>query len=306
MTLSLGTRDYLEEFYKLDFNDRQEPGCNELGLNQLGYFMFDVRKLDTYTSTMNIVNTLYKATKIYLCGCYSNVYDSLEALIENGLHEQVYMLDIEIRIWDSMNISWEVLSHFTNLKLLYIDGCNSSLVNKVIPDITEHLPKSLEALSLVNMLYYNKPFDQKMSTSNIKVLKLLTLKFNQELGNLPPILEALIIESGEFNQRMDNLSSSLKYLILLCPKFLMPLDSLPHGLEYFAGLYFNCFIYPEDFYRLDIINLPSSIKSVLLDKNLYKKQSEILACTYAHCKIGCYEDFNNFEFIFKNLLDSMG
>ena len=119
------------------------------------------------------------------------------------------------------------------------------------------------------------------------------------------MLETLIIESGAFNQRMENLPSSLKHLILLCPQFRMPLDSLPHGLEYFAGLYFNCYIYQEDSYGLEIVNLPSSIKSILLDKRLYDKQRAILKSTYADCKIGCYEDFYNFEFIFKNLLDSI-
>jgi hypothetical protein len=120
MPQSLGTRDYLEEFYKLDFNDRQEPG-NELMLNQLGYFMFDVLRLDGYTSNLHIVNNLYKADKIYLFGSYSYVYAALEALIENGLQEQVVMLDIEIKNWDSIYISWKLFSHFTNLKLLYID-----------------------------------------------------------------------------------------------------------------------------------------------------------------------------------------
>ena len=300
MQQSLDTRDYLEEFYKLDFNDRQEPSGNELGLNQLGYFMFDVRHLDTYTNTLHMANTLYNANKIYLGGFYSYIYAALEALIENGLHEQVRMLDIDIDGWDSIHISWKLLSQFTNLKLLYIDGSNSSLFT--IPDITAHLPKSLEALSIVNMPYYNEPFSHLMSISNIKILKLLALKFNQELGNLPSGLETLIIESGEFNQRMDNLSSSLKHLILLCPRFRMALDSLPHGLEYFAGLYFNCFSYPEDVYGLDLVNLPSSIKSVLLDKNLYDKQHKILKSTYADCQIECYEDYNNFEFIIKNLL----
>ena len=304
MTKSLGTRDYLVEFYKLDFNDRQEPGV-ELMSNQLGYFMFDVRKLDAYTSNIHIVNNLYKTEKIYLHGDYSYVNAALEALIENGLHLQVNMLDIEISNWDSIHISWKLLSHFINLKLLYIDGCNSSRANKVIPDITAHLPKSLIALSIVNMPYYNEPFSQQMSISNLKVIRISGLTFNKELGTLPPMLETLIIESGDFNQRMENLPSSLKHLILLCPKFHMPLDSLPHGLEYFAGLYFNCFIYPEDFYGLEIVNLPSSIKSILLDKSLYDKQRAILTSTYADCKIGCYEDFNNFEFIFKNLLDSM-
>lgn len=300
MTKSLGARDYLEEFYKLDFNDRQEPGV-ELMSNQLGYFMFDVLKLDAYTSNIHIVNNLYKTEKIYLHGDYSYVNAALEALIENGLHLQVNMLDIEIGNWDSIHISWKLLQHFTNLKLLYIDGCNGSRA----PDITAYLPKSLEALSIVNMPYYNEPFSQQMSTSNIKVIKLSGLTFNQELGALPPMLETLIIESGAFNQRMENLPSSLKHLILLCPQFRMPLDSLPHGLEYFAGLYFNCFIYQEDSYGLEIVNLPSSIKSILLDKRLYDKQRAILKSTYADCKIGCYEDFYNFEFIFKNLLDSM-
>ena len=306
MPQSLGTRDYLKEFYKLDFNDRQEPG-NELMLNQLGYFMFDVLRLDAYTSNMHIVNNLYKADKIYLFGSYSYVYAALEALIENGLQEQVIMLDIEINNWDSIYISWKLFSHFTNLKLLYIDGCNSATTNKnkSIPDITAYLPKSLEALSIVNMPYYNQPFSNQLSTSNIKVIKLLTITFRQEISNLPLTLETLIIESGEFNQRMENLPSSLKHLILLCPKFNMPLDNLPHGLEYFAGLYFNCFSYPEDYYGLEIVNLPSSIKSVLLDKNLYDKQYTNLASTYTDCKIEWYDDFNNFDFIFKNLLARM-
>lgn len=304
MTTSLGTRDYLEEFHKLDFNDRKESSCNELVFNQLGYFMFDVRRLDTYTSTMHMANNLYKANKIYLCGFYSYVYAALEVLIENGLHEQVIMLDIEINMWDSINISWELLSRFINLKLLYIDGSNTSnsRLNKKIPDITEHIPKSLEALSIVNMPYYNQKFNYQMSISNIKVIKLLTLKLNQELVNLPPLLETLIIESGEFNQRMDNLPRNLKHLILLCSKFRMPLDNLPHGLEYFGGIYFNCFIYSEDSYKLEITNLPSSIKSILLDKNLYNKQHNILANVYNNCKIEFYEDFNNFEFILNNLL----
>jgi len=301
MAHSLDTREYLEEFYKLDFNDRQKPGGNELGLNQFGYFMFEVRHLDTYTSTLHIANTLYNTDKIYLFGDYSDVYAALEALIENGLQEQVKMLDIEIIKWDSIHISWKLLTRFTNLKLLYIDG-NSSRFNKSIPDITAHLPKSLEALAIVNMPYYNEPFSHLMNTSNIKILKLLALTFNQELGNLPPMLETLIIESVKFNQRMDNMPSSLKHLILLCSKFRMPLDSLPHGLEYFAGLHFNCYIYPEDGYELELVNLPSSIKSVLLDKNLYDKQYKILKSTNTDCQIEWYGYFYNFGFIIKHLL----
>lgn len=306
MAHSLDTREYLEEFYKLDFNDRQKPGGNELGLNQFGYFKFDVKYLDIFTSTLHIANTLYNADKIYLFGYYSYIYAALEALIENGLHKQVCMLDIDIDGWDSINISWKLLSQFTSLKLLYIDG-NSyrSQLNKSIPDITAHLPKSLEALTIVNIPYYNEPFSHLMSSSNIKVLRLLALKFNQELCNLPPRLETLIIELEEFNQRMDNLSSSLKHLILLCPRFRMPLDNLPHGLEYFAGLYFNCFIYPEDGYGLELVNLPSSIKSILLDKNLYDKQHKLLKSTYTDCQINCYDNFYNFEFIIKHLLNSI-
>jgi len=300
MAHSLEAREYLEEFCKLDFNDRQEPGT-ELMINQLGYFMFNVNKLDIYTSNIYIANNLYKAEKIYIGGSYSYIYAALETLIQNGLHFQVRMLDMEISNWDSIQISWKLLSQFTKLKLLYIDGNNSTIRNKSIPDITAHLPKSLEALSIVNMPYYNEPFHSGMSSSNLKVIKLLTLNFNQELNNLPHCLETLIIESGEFNRQVDNLPSSLKHLILLCPKFAAPLDNLPHGLEYFAGLHFNCFVYPENFYRLELANLPSSIKSILLDKNLYDRHRTIIADTYKDCNIEFYEDFNNFEFIIKNL-----
>lgn len=308
MSKLLGTRDYLEEFYKLTFNEnkRTEPG-DELMLNQCGYFMFDVRKLDTYTSTLHIANTLYNSNKMHLSGAYSYVYNSLETLIENGLQEQVIMLDIEIHNWDSIYISWKLLTKFINLKLLHIDGSNISPYNKIkpIPNITEHLPQSLEALSLVNMPYYNQPVSQQISTSNLKVIKLLTLKFNQELCILPSGLETLIIESGEFNQKMENLPSSLKHLVLLCPKFNMPLDNLPHGLEYFAGLYFNCLSYPEAFYGLEIVHLPSSIKTILLDKYLYDKQKDILTDTYKDCKIEWYDKFYDYQFIYKNLLNRM-
>jgi hypothetical protein len=302
MAHSLEARDYLEEFCKLDFNDRQELGT-ELMLNQFGYFMFDTLTLpNIYTRNLYIINNLYKADKIYLGGSYSYIYAALESLIQHGLQEQVRMLDIDINNWDSIPISWKLLTKFTNLKLLYIDGSNTSVRNKIIPDITAHLPKSLEALSIVNMPYYNEPFYSGMSSSNLKVIKLLTLKFNQEISNLPLGLKILIIESGEFNQGIDNLPSSLKHLILLCPKFAAPLDNLPHGLEYFAGLHFNCFVYPGHFYRLELANLPSSIKSILLDKNLYDKHSTTIANIYKDCNIEFYENFNNFEFIFKNLL----
>jgi hypothetical protein len=301
MTKSLGTRDYLEEFYELDFNNRQYP-WTELMSNRLGYFIFRVQNLDAYTTNSYIVNNLYKTKKIYLEGDYSYVNAGLEALIDNGLHLQVNMLDIEIRNWDSIHISWKLLSHFTNLKLLYIDGSNSSKAKKNISDITAYLPKSLEALSIVNIPYYNEPISQQMSTSNLKVIKLSGLTFNQELCALPPMLETLIIKSGTFNQRMDNLPNSLKHLIMLCPKFAAPLDNLPHSLEYFAGLHFNCFNYPKHFYKLELANLPSSIKSVLLDKNLYTKYHTLIANIYKDCNIESYDDFNNFEFIFKNLL----
>ena len=104
---------------------------------------------------------------------------------------------------------------------------------------------------------------------------------------------------------MDNLPNTLKHLILLCPKFAMPLECLPHGLEYFAGLHFNCFSYPEDSYKLELVNLPSSIKSILLDINLYDEQYKTLSKVYRNCQIGFYEDINNFEFILKNLLTSI-
>jgi hypothetical protein len=213
------------------------------------------------------------------------------------------MLDIEINDWDSMSISWNLLSKFTNLKLLYIDGCNATRYNKIIPNITYHLPNSLEALSLVNMPYYNQPLNIEIGDSNIKVIKIFALKFNQALNYLPPTLDTLIIESGEFNQSLDNLPGGLNRLILLCPKFNMPLDSLPHGLEYFAGLHFNCFVYPEDDYNLEMRNLPISIKSLLLDKNLFHKQKEKLQNLHGDCEINYYEEFDNFEFIFKNMLE---
>ena len=300
MAQSLSARDYLEEFYKLDFNDRQEPG-DDLMLNQFGYFMFDVNKLETYTTNIHIVNNLYKADKIYLQGNYSYIYAALEALIENSLHLQVSMLDIEIKNWDSINISWKLLAHFTNLKLLYIDG-NNIPQTKTTLDITACLPQSLLAFSIVNMPYYNEPFSHTLNNSNLKVIKLLTLKFNQAISNLPLSLETLIIESGEFNQQMDNLPNSLKHLIMLCPKFAAPLNNLPHGLEYFAGLHFNCLIYPEHSYELELANLPSSIKSILLDKNLYDKHHTDLANIYKDCNIELYDDFNNFYVIIKNLL----
>jgi len=300
---SLATREYIQEFHKLDFNYRSYLG-QELMLNEFGYFMFDVGKIDTYTSTLHIANNLYKADKIYLNRTYSSVYDALENLIENGLHLQIKMLDIQIIYWDTMQISWDLLARFTNLKLLYIDGSNASRYNKSIPDITAHLPPSLEALSIVNMPYYNEPFSPQIKTSNLKIIKLMALKYNQELSNLPPTLETLIIESGSFNQPMYNLPSGLKHLVLLCPLFSQPLDTLPHGLEYFAGLHFNCFVYPENTYKLELVNLPSSIKTIVLDKFL-SKQKDILKQIYKESKIICYEDFDNFEFIIETLLDSI-
>ena len=300
---SLTTREYLNEFHKLDFYDRQEPGT-ELMLNQFGYFMFDVKKINTYTSSLHMANNLYKIDKICLHEDYSSIYYSLESLIKNGLHVQVIMLDIQIIFGDCLDVSWHLLSEFTNLKLLYIDGCNNSrYYNKSIHNITMHLPHSLEALSIVNLPYYNEPFSPQIRTSNLKIIKLMTLKFNQELGNLPTTLETLIIESGAFNQPMINLPNGLKHLILLCPIFAMPLDTLPHGLEYFAGLHFNCFVYPENTYELELTNLPSSIKTIVLDKYLYT-QKDILNQIYKACKIICYEDINNFEFIINTLLDN--
>lgn len=302
MTVSLQSHIYLEEFYKLNFNNKQNLTDNELGFNQIGYFIFDVRHIDSYTSTLHMANNLYKSKKFHLFGSYSYVYVALETLIENNLHYQINMLDIEITEWDSINISWKLISKFINIKLLYIDGCNAPLYNKSIPDITAHLPQSLEALYIVNMPYYNIHFCNLLAHSNLKVLILFALKFNQELGILPQFLETLIIASGEFNQKIENLPNSIKHLILLCPKFTMPLEYIPHTLEYFAGLLFNCFIYPESAYNLELINFPSSIKSILLDKNLYDKHYNILEKIYNNCYIGYYKDLNNFEFIFNNLL----
>lgn len=303
---SLAVRDYLEEFHKLDFNDRKELG-NELMVNQLGYFMFDVRQLDTYVSNMHIANNLYKADKIYLNGNYSDVYAALETLIENNLHLQIKMLDIEIDIWDSMTISWELLGRFERLKLLFIDGCNSGKGgSKSIPDITTWLPASLEALSIVNMPYYNAAFSAEMRESNLKVLKMMTLKWNQELnGGLPSGLECLILESGEFDKEVSNLPGGLKRLVLLCPKFNKGLDMLPHGLEFFAGLHFNCFSYPEHGYKLGLSVLPSSMKYVLLDEDLYERESAELKRILKDCHVEVYEDLNNFEFIFGCLIERM-
>jgi hypothetical protein len=302
---SLTSREYMQELYKLDFNDRNELG-DELMVNQLGYFMFDAREIYVYVSTPFIANSLYKADKIYLRGSYSYILDSLGILIENNLHLQIQMLDIEINQLDNMQPSWELLSKLSNLKLLYIDGGNHPpRYNKSNSNITSHLPVSLEALSIVNMPYFDEPISPHLSLGNLKILKLMTLKFNQELGNLPHTLETLIIESGNFNQPIDNLPRGLKHLILLCPTFAQHLDTLPHGLEYFAGLYFNCFIYPENTYDLELINLPSSIKTIMLDKFLFKKQNEILKQIYKDSKILYYEDFNNFEFIINNLLTTI-
>lgn len=300
LEMSLETRNYIKEFYNLEFNNNEEPSEKELEVNQLGYFIFDVRKLDLYTSTIHIASTLYNANKIYLNGYYSYIYAALETLIENNLHLQVNMLVIDIKIWDSMYICWKLLSKFTNIKLLYIDA--SQCINKRGQNITEYLPKSLEAL-YINMPYYNLPFSESMSASNLKVLKLYALKFNQELKFIPPMLETLIIKSGEFNQHVNNLSSNLKHLILLCPKFAKSLDNLPHGLEYFAGLYFNCFTNIENFYNLEIENLPSSIKIVLLDNNLFVKHRKKLEYLYPHCHFECYDIYNNLQFISKHLLD---
>jgi hypothetical protein len=317
---SLGCCDYLEEFLKLDFNDRQELG-NDLLVNQYGYFMFDVRNLDNYALSLPMAESLRKATKFYLFGKYSIVHSGLEVLIDNGLHLQIEMLDIEINDWDSMYISWELLVRFEKLKLLYIDGCNAGRFTKSIPDITAWIPHSLEALSIINMPYYNAAFnwygglgghnshggnvdgDVFSSSSTLKVLKMMALKWNQELGSLPDSLECLILESGDFNKELGNLPNSLKALVMLCPKFSKRLDMLPHGLEYFAGLHFNCFTYPECGYEKDLGILPSSLKSVLLDKTLYEKQGECIKRAITGCQVGYYQDVNNFEFILKHLIE---
>ena len=305
MMQSLTTRDYVEEFCKLDFHDREELG-NDLMVNKFGYFMFDVRKLDIVeTLISHLLSNPYKAKKIYIFGNYSVVCAILEKLIENGLHLQVIMLDIEINIWDNVIISWELLSNFTKLKFLNVDDSNGIGSNKFIPDITAHLPAGLEALSIVNMLDYNEPFSPQIVESNLKVIKIGVMnKWNQPLMGLPTGLETLIIKSGEFNQRMENLPGGLKHLILLSWKFTMPLDRLPHGLEYFAGLHFPSLNYLLGNYDKELTNLPSSIKSVLLDKNLFEKQGETLKSIYPECQIKCY-NFRSFEFIMMDLLEWM-
>ena len=308
MAHGLTTRDYLDEFSKLDLNDCLEPGDYHM-VNKLGYFIFDGRQTETYISSPYLLTKFNNADKIYIFGNYSYVYATLEALFEKGMYQQVVMLNIDINNWDNVVISWDVLSRFTNLKLLNIDGNNvdSHYIarKKFIPDITEHLPASLEALSIVNMLYYDTPFNQRLSMLNLKVIKLFSIKWNQSICGLPSGLETLIIKSGEFNQRMENLPGGLKHLILLSWKFTMPLDRLPHGLEYFAGLHFPSLNYLLGNYDKELTNLPSSIKSVLLDKNLFEKQGETLKSIYPECQIDCYDDFRYGEFIMKHLLEWM-
>ena len=68
----------------------------------------------------------------------------------------------------------------------------------------------------------------------------------------------------------------------------MPLDRLPHGLEYFAGLHFPSLNYLLGNYDKELTNLPSSIKSVLLDKNLFEKK-------YFRYIFG-EQSFNNFSY----------
>ena len=179
-----------------------------------GYFMFDVRKLDIVeTLISHLLSNPYKAKKIYIFGNYSVVCAILEKLIENGLHLQVIMLDIEINIWDNVIISWELLSNFTKLKFLNVDDSNGIGSNKFIPDITAHLPAGLEALSIVNMLDYNEPFSPQIVESNLKVIKIGVMnKWNQPLMGLPTGLETLIIKSGEFNQRREEGKARLNLL----------------------------------------------------------------------------------------------
>jgi len=296
------TNQYVEELYELIYKDSEIE--SELMLNKLGYFKFDIRKIDTYTTSLHIMNAFYKATKIQICCDFSYVIEALQTLIENNLHLQITKLDIKIITWDSPFMSWKNLSQFTNLKLLNIDSYTVSQ-SGVIPDISSYIPLSLEALFINNIPYYNIAFDKKINNSNLKVIQLYALKFNQSLDNLPQHLETLIIKSGDFNQKIDNLPHSLKHLILMCPSFNKSLDNLPHGLEYFAGLQYNCFIYPEAPYQFELINLPSSIKTLLLDINLYDKEYQKLTELYNHCKINNYTDFNNAEFIITHLIKTL-
>jgi hypothetical protein len=290
---------YVEELDKLDVINRWSFGESPL-LTSSGYFKFDCDHLEGYLENPSIANTLSRSTKFYIFGVYSQVCESLELLIKNDLHYKINMLDINIYDFDCKDIKWNLLSKFINLRLLNIDGSGSHYVNRILEGIQIAIPRKTEALC-INYHWFNEPIT--LANSNIKVLKLNTAKFNQSLDNLPQMLETIIIKSGEFNQKVDNLPINLKNLVLLCPKMQEPMDYLPHGLEYFAGLHFNCFIYPDSLYQHNFHNLPKTIKYIMLDSHQYEKHRLDIEQNIVGCKISKYTNYNDYKPIINYLIN---
>lgn len=299
--------DYLEEFEKLENPQRWLNGKTLLTTYD-GYFKFENHHMEAYTQHIGMLDELSRASKFYLSGFYSQVYEALDVLIQNGLHHQIEMLDIEINWFDikSRNIEWNLFREFRNLKLLNVNcsDCNNYSYT-VLGGVISSLPAGLEALC-INYHWFDSSLDfSYLADGKLKVLKLITSKFNQPLDRLPSGLETLIIKSGLFNQPIENLPSSVRHLVLLCPNFKQPLDMLPHGLEYFAGLHYNCFLYPESVYKGSLENLPSSLKHVMLDEYLFTRCKTDLEQRDG-ISIRCYNDYNNsITTIIRHLLDSI-
>lgn len=294
---------YLQELDKLDCTRKWIEFGNSPLLTKNGYFIFDSYHLESHLRHSDMITTLKESTKFYISGIYSQVYESLELLIQNDLHHQITMLDITISVFDSKHNEWSLLKKFTNLKLLNFDSSEAPYYSKnVLERFIEFIPLSIEALC-INYHWFNNSLDH-LTNSNIKVLKLITIKFNQAIDSLPHMLETLIIKSGDFNKKIDNLPVTLKHLILLCAKMRESMDYLPHGLEYFAGLYFNCFIYPDSVFEGNFQNLPKTLKYIMLDECQYEKHHLELKNDLAGCRISQYTNYYDHKEILSHLINT--
>lgn len=144
--------------------------------------------------------------------------------------------------------------------------------------LINYLPKYLESLEFVSQSLFNHSID--LLPINLKIL-ILGNDFNKEVNNLPSKLQKLIF-GNDFNKSIELLPIGLKYL-KLGENFNQPINNLPSTINHLVlGKYFNQTIemLPSSIEILEFSlnsnftqsfdNIPSSIKSIICDSELYQ------------------------------------
>ena len=160
---------------------------------------------------------------------------------------------------------------FNNLTTLYFyvnDEMTKTTFDFYLYNTLTNLPKTLLNLT-INSDLLNLPLNALTNDPiNLKILHVISNKFNQPINNLPSSLMELHIIAGNFNQSIDNLPTFLKNLHIDSDGFNQLLNSLPHTLEKLC--------IRSDEFNQSFNNLPISLNSIKLFIPNYCKEIDLL------------------------------